>query len=126
MTEEERQAAQKFANFKSQIESMSNKRVGTRDNAYTVYPTSSDPVSCQYYNMKEVISTLTYGSPEDLRELSKFYYRYSGIYKRTLLYYANLLLFDFVVVPRRIGKIAKNKIQTRYDNILKFMDKLDL
>ena len=126
MTEEERQAAQKVANFKSRIDSMSNKRVGTRDNAYTVYPTSSDPVSCHYYDMKEVISTLTYGSPEDLRELSKFYYRYSGIYKRTLLYYANLLLFDFVVVPRRIGKIAKNKIQTRYDNVLKFMDKLDL
>lgn len=101
-------------------------RVGTNDQAYRSYPYSADAVDSVYFQMKEVLSTLIYGDPDDLRELSKFYYRYSGIYKRTLIYYANLLLFDFVLMPHQLNKIAQNKVKTRYENVLNFMDKMNL
>lgn len=107
MEDKEKLAANTLANFEKQIKRMARtNRVGTNDQAYRSYPYSADAVDSVYFQMKEVLSTLIYGDPDDLRELSKFYYRYSGIYKRTLIYYANLLLFDFVLMPHQLNKIA--------------------
>ena len=79
-----------------------------------------------FFDLDEIKSTLAYGEPASLRELSRFAYRYFGIYERVINYYSRLLLFDYVVTPKVKGNISKNKILNKYNNALSFLDKISI
>lgn len=115
LTKRERNLVQ----FKRSMEAM----IGTNNRAYKKYPINSDPVYT-FYTLENIRQLLAQGNPEALRELSRFFYRYSGIYHRVLIYYASLLLYDYVVTPKMTKAVDKNKMLTRYNNALEFLDKL--
>ena len=108
------------------FEKAMTKMIGTNDKAYHRYPDSSNPVLGNFFDLDEIKSTLAYGEPASLRELSRFAYRYFGIYERVINYYSRLLLFDYVVTPKVKGNISKNKILNKYNNALSFLDKMSI
>ncbi len=108
------------------FEKAMTKMIGTNDKAYHRYPDSSNPVLGNFFDLDEIKNTLAYGEPASLRELSRFAYRYFGIYERVINYYSRLLLFDYVVTPKVKGNISKNKILNKYNNALSFLDKMSI
>ena len=108
------------------FEKAMTKMIGTNDKAYHRYPDNSNPVLGNFFDLDEIKSTLAYGEPASLRELSRFAYRYFGIYERVINYYSRLLLFDYVVTPKVKGNISKNKILNKYNNALSFLDKISI
>lgn len=108
------------------FEKAMKKMIGTNDKAYRRYPDSSNPVFDNFFDLDEIKRTLAYGEPASLRELSRFAYRYFGIYERVINYYSRLLLFDYVITPKIKGNISKNKILNKYNNVLSFLDKMSI
>ena len=108
------------------FEKAMKKMIGTNDKAYRRYPDSSSPVFDNFSDLDEIKRTLAYGEPASLRELSRFAYRYFGIYERVINYYSRLLLFDYVITPKVKGNISKNKILNKYNNALSFLDKMSI
>ena len=108
------------------FEKAMKKMIGTNDKAYRRYPDSSNPVLDNFFDLDEIKRTLAYGEPASLRELSRFAYRYFGIYERVINYYSRLLLFDYVATPKVKGNISKNKILSKYNNVLSFLDKMSI
>lgn len=108
------------------FEKAMKKMIGTNDKAYRRYPDSANPVLDNFFDLDEIKRTLTYGDPASLRELSRFAYRYFGIYERVINYYSRLLLFDYVTTPKVKGNISKNKILNKYNNALSFLDKINI
>ena len=108
------------------FEKAMKKMIGTNDKAYRRYPDSANPVLDNFFDLDEIKRTLTYSDPASLRELSRFAYRYFGIYERVINYYSRLLLFDYVTTPKVKGNISKNKILNKYNNALSFLDKINI
>ena len=108
------------------FEKAMTKMIGTNEKAYHRYPDSSNPVLGNFFDLDEIKRTLAYGEPASLRELSRFAYRYFGIYERVVNYYSRLLLFDYVTTPKVKGNISKNKILNKYNNVLSFLDKMSI
>ena len=108
------------------FEKAMKKMIGTNEKAYRRYPDSSNPVLGNFFDLDEIKKTLAYGEPAELRELSRFAYRYFGIYERVINYYSRLLLFDYVTTPKIKGNISKNKILNKYNNVLSFLDKMSV
>ena len=119
---EEVNTSERLESFEKAIKKM----IGTNDKAYRRYPDSSNPVLDNFFDLDEIKRTLAYGEPASLRELSRFAYRYFGIYERVINYYSRLLLFDYVATPKVKGNISKNKILSKYNNVLSFLDKMSI
>lgn len=119
---EEVNASERLESFEKAMKKM----IGTNDKAYRRYPDSSNPVFDNFFDLDEIKRTLAYGEPASLRELSRFAYRYFGIYERVINYYSRLLLFDYVATPKVKGNISKNKILSKYNNVLSFLDKMSI
>ena len=110
----------------STFEKAMSKMIGTSDKSYRRYSSSGDPVTQDFYSLELIKETLAYGEPVQLRELSRFSYRYFGIYQRVVNYYSKLLLFDYVLTPKVKTTMAKNKILAKYNSALSFLDKMNI
>ena len=119
---EEVSTSSRLASFEKAM----TKMIGTNEKAYHRYPDSSNPVLGNFFDLDEIKRTLAYGEPASLRELSRFAYRYFGIYERVVNYYSRLLLFDYVTNTKVKGNISKNKILNKYNNALSFLDKMSI
>lgn len=122
MTEQTASAPKRnLTDFKRGMDNM----VGISTKSYRRYSSNSDPVFKEF-NLEKIRDILASGDPVALRELSRFMARYSGIYHRTLEYYAHLLLFDYVVTPKMTKSVDKTKLMARYNAALDFLDKLNV
>lgn len=111
-----------LAEFRKQVDAM----IGTNSKAYVASPNRLDPVRTGY-SIEDIRRVISSGDPEAMRELSRFFSRYGGIYRRVMDYYSNLLLYYTIVSPR-LGEttIAKKKIKARFNKALEFVDNLEL
>lgn len=111
-----------LAEFRKSMEAM----IGTNNKAYVRSPSRLDPVS-QSYTIEDIRTIIASGDPEAMRELSRFFARYGGIYRRIIDYYSNLLLYYTIVSPK-LGEatVAKKKIKARFNKALEFVDNLEL
>lgn len=77
---------------------------------------------------EEIEEILTHGNEEELRNLSQSYWDLSGLYKRMLIYMANMLTYDLLVVPKIISdkKPDKNKVLNNLTGACNFLDSLHL
>lgn len=117
-----KEKAEKLANFQKNIDAM----IGTSQRAYQQNPDRAEVIGTQY-TIDQINAVIAGGDPEAMRGLSKFFYRYSGVYRRIISYYANLLLYYTVVSPKMTGAtIAKNKIRARFNKALDFVDGMSL
>ncbi len=124
--QEELIAPKKFRDFnlfkKSLIE------IGTISKAYGKMDTGYWQVNRTTKYTQDSIKKILSDSKEDsLRNLSREYFDRSGIYKRMLMYLANLLTFDYVVTPKKIGtkKFASEMLEKLYESCY-FLDGLNV
>ena len=58
-----------------------------------------------------------------LREISKFFYRTSGIYERTCNYFASMYRYDWYIVPEVYDEtVGEEKIVGDFHRILNYLD----
>lgn len=80
------------------------------------------------YTKEEVLDILQTGDPDQLREVSTFYYYSNGFYRRLLTYYATMLLYTYVVIPKMSdsSKEMDKKSRKKYDQSLSFLSSLKI
>lgn len=71
-------------------------------------------------NVLRAIARLEY---ERMREISNFFYRTSGIYKRLIDYMAGLYRYDWFITPCTDEGAKPEKVKTEFFKVLKFFDK---
>jgi|LSQX01.2.fsa_nt_gb hypothetical protein len=108
---EKEKVSRTLADFQKAMTAM----IGTNSKAYVRSPSQLDTVS-QGYTITDIRTIIASGNPEAMRELSRFFSRYRGIYRRIIDYYSNLLLYYTIVSPK-LGEatIAKKKIKARFN-----------
>ena len=76
-----------------------------------------------YSDKRVIMQALGNHDIEALREISKYFYRTSGIYERTCNYFATMFRYDWYVVPEIYdNKVATDKIVGEFHRILNYLD----
>ena len=77
---------------------------------------------------EEIEDIIIKGSEPELRVLSRGYWDFSGLYKRLITYFANMLTYDVLIVPKVAGgKTAdKNKVLKSLTDASYFVDNLNI
>ena len=81
------------------------------------------------YDLETVKRIIEEGDPAELREVSRFFARVSGIYKTSLYYYSNLSLYDYVVTPlmnKQLKEESREKFIGYFNKVLSYVDSLNL
>lgn len=115
-------APMSFQNFKLRVN-----RTPTSQRSYQKF-SARDFVSVRGYTLEEIESAIKQGDAADLREISMFFMRTSGVYRSVIDYYANLLLYFTVVTPifDFKKKINKDKLVKTYDRACEFIEDLNV
>ena len=72
------------------------------------------------FTKDEIRQIIESGDPEAIRELSKYYNRFSGTYTRPLQYYATLLSYGYVIVPHYDIDSRPKKMKPMYKKMTWF------
>lgn len=79
------------------------------------------------FDLDEILEIIRSGNLEDLRELSRYYYRTNSEYRNNIDFLAHLPLYDTVVIPvYQEGKGSKTQIIKAFYNACQFIDNLDI
>jgi len=78
------------------------------------------------FTKEEIRQILESSDPEAIRELSKYYNRFSGTYARPLQYYATLLNYGYLIVPHYDIDSRPKKMKQAYKKISKYIKDLHL
>lgn len=112
-----------FSNFKLKV-----RRAPTTDRAYSRYGYRSNNRVRDFSDLELVERIIREGDAADLREVSRFYIRTSGIYKANILFLTNLLLYKTVVSPiyDTSKKLNKDTLLKTYNRAVKFVEDLNV
>lgn len=116
----------KFSSFKSKMKSF--RAPNSSDGTYSRYGfLRSRPVRPSY-DINDITNLIISGNIDELRELSKYYYRTSGIYRNSIELRANLSLYDTIVIPvYNINKpVSKDKTINNFNKACHFIDSLNI
>lgn len=85
-------------------------------------------ISQEGFTKEEILEILSNGSPEEIRELSRFFYRFNGIYSRSMQYYSSLLNYSYMLVPHYDLESNPNvkKIKKEYKAVSKYIKAMNL
>jgi hypothetical protein len=123
MGEEEKQK-HNFKDFKLKVV----RRAPVNERAYNSrwgYRTS-DPVA-RDFDLDKILEIIRSGEIEELRELSRYFYRTNSRYRNNVDFLAHLPLYDTVIIPvYQEGKGSKTQITKAFYNACNFVDKLDV
>ena len=76
-----------------------------------------------YGSKPAIMKALGNNDIETLREISKYFYRTSGIYERTCNYFATMYRYDWYIVPEVYDeKVGEAKLVGDFHRILNFLD----
>lgn len=92
---------------------------------------NSNPAKSSYvttYSRDEVEDAIERGNIETLRDISRFFYYKSGFYRRTLLYFATMLIYNTLLTPiLNENKTAnQKKVMKKYHAALTYIKSLNL
>lgn len=78
------------------------------------------------YTREDIVSLIDTKNIKCLRQVSRYFYWHSGLYKRMILHQANMLTFDYLVLPSKqtYKKMSDAKFTTYFDKALNFIDDL--
>ena len=62
------------------------------------------------FTKQKVQQALAQDNIQSLRQISNYFFKTSGIYKRLCLYMANLFRYDWFIVPQRFNNIVKDAV----------------
>lgn len=122
ITKEENKATLTFAQLQKMI---------VNDLTNTTNNWNTDSVIFSEYSKEKIIGFLKqpYRHEKDLRNLSRFLYINSPHYRQLVLYFANMLRFDYYLEPygsNDKSKINKNTFQSQYYELLDKLDTINL
>jgi hypothetical protein len=73
----------------------------------------------EYTNKDVVLNAIRDGDIDKMREISRFFYKVSGIYPRLCRHMAFLYKYDWMIVPHiHDKKVKKEKVITNFNNCL--------
>ena len=76
-----------------------------------------------YGNKAVIMKALGDNDIATLREISKYFYRTSGIYERTCNYFATMYRYDWYVVPEVYDEsVNETKLTSEFNRILNYLD----
>lgn len=101
------------------------KMVATSSKAYKTNPPNTDYVYGSFSD-EDIVDIIQSADPSLLRELSRFFFRMNGKYRRIISYYSNLLLYDYVLTPHYGDKADKQFVYNKTKKGLAFLDNLNL
>ena len=101
-------------------------RVPQQSNSYRNYYGRSYSNMAGEFSKEEIRHIIESGDPEAIRELSKYYNRFSGTYTRPLQYYATLLNYGYVIVPHYDVDSRPKKMKPAYKKISKYVKDMHL
>lgn len=111
-----------FANFAKNVVKMPQQT----SNGYGGYFGRNYRRVAENFSKEEIRMILEEGDPEAIRELSKYYSRFSGTYYRPLQYYATLLNYNHIIVPHYDIDTRPKKIKAEYKKIVKYIKDMNL
>ena len=112
-----------FANFKKNLTDIASESLNTYYNGRNIKKGATTRKTPE-----EIEEILLKGNERELRTLSRSYWDISGLYKRLILYIANMLTYDVLVTPKIIaGKNAeKDKVIKTLTSACYFIDSLNI
>lgn len=86
--------------------------------------TAMRAVSANYTDKTQILQAIENNDTDTLREISDFYYKTSGIYKRAAIYLSSLFKYDLFIYPLVLGKMKKktNTMLNDYYKVLSYFD----
>ena len=113
-----------FTTFKKALNDIASESLNTYYNGKGIRKTKTT----ERKTPEEVEEILLKGNETELRNLSRLYWDISGLYKRLILYFANMLTYDILVTPKvSAGKtVEKDKMLKSLTNACYFIDDLDI
>ena len=78
------------------------------------------------YTRQDIINLIDSKNIKGLRQVSRYFWLHSGLYKRLILHQANMLMFPYLVVPAKqtYRRMKDAKFTTYFDKSLNFVDDL--
>lgn len=101
-------------------------RVPQQSNSYRNYYGRGYSSMTGEFSKEEIRHIIESGDQEAIRELSKYYNRFSGTYTRPLQYYATLLNYGYVIVPHYDIDSRPKKMKPAYKKISKYIKDMHL
>lgn len=81
----------------------------------------------EFFDTEAIEKVIKSNNIEDIINLSRVYFNVNGLYKRIILYFSTMLLYDTVVVPQFLKEdIDKKKFIKNYYKVLAFVEKMNL
>ena len=74
---------------------------------------------------EQVLRAIRYGDLQKMREISKYFYKVSGIYQRLCRYMAYMYRYDWIVTPYYTDLIKPNKLLDNFYKVLTYLDKFE-
>ena len=123
MPREERDLEQ-FRNFARKVARTPQTDSSYRNRFGRVYST----VHSEGFTKEEINEILSSGNVEDIRDLSRFFARFSGTYARSMQYYSSLLNYSYMLVPHYDLENKPNvkKIKKQHKEISRYLKSLNL
>lgn len=92
------------------------------------YGRTYSSISSRGFTKEEITEILASGNPEAIRELSRFFSRFSGTYDRAIQYYSTLLNYSYMLVPHYDldNKPSVKKIKKQYKQMAKYVKSMNL
>ena len=77
----------------------------------------------EYGDKRMIMKALSSHNLPTMREISKYFYRTSGIYERTCNYFASMYRYDWYVVPEVYDdQVEESKLITEFNSVLNYLD----
>ena len=78
------------------------------------------------YTRQDIINLIDNKNVKGLRQVSRYFWSHSGMYKRLINHQANMLTYDYLVLPAKqtYRKLKDTKFTTYFDKSLNFIDDL--
>ena len=84
---------------------------------------STKSVTRSYSDKAKVVKALTNNDLKELRAISRYFYRTSGIYSRICNYFAQMYRYDWYIAPELYGdKVSEKKLLADFKKALTFLD----
>ena len=114
----------RLTSFKKAAGSM----IATNDTAYngTAFEKTK---ALTNYTVEEAQKIIDSGTPDQLKNLSEFYFYSSGFYRRIIAYYATLLKYSGILIPHLLDpkkKLTDTKLSKKYYEASNFYDNLEI
>ena len=77
-------------------------------------------------NKEQVLRAIHYGDYNKMRDISNYYYKVSGIYRRLCRYMAYMYRYDWLITPYYSENMKTEKILENFKKVLNYLDSFEI